>query len=328
MNESLFANKSLIREAFQKRDTLSADPDRTAYRLFNGFCEGCRELSIDRYGETAVIQWMSRTVQPDREDLEMLCGLCLDNIPGIHSVLFKNRFAADEIWKKGKLLTGESCTNIIREWGVEHPVALQLNKDCGFYLDSALLRKWLLEQSCGKRVLNTFAYTGSLGDAAEAGKALSVTQTDLNKNYLTARHSTQEYIFGDFFHVAASLRRSGRLFDIIILDPPFFANAGRSAKVDQAHNAAALVNKIRPLAAHNGKIIVVNNALFLSGKDFLNQLQTLCGDCLSIGEIIPIPESFYGFTPIDPKVLPADPAPFNHPTKIIILNILRKDERV
>lgn len=328
MNDLLFAMQSEIQSAFSKRKALSADPDRTAYRLFNGFCEGCRELSIDRYGETAVIQWMSRAVRPDREDLEMLCRLCLDSIPGIRSVLFKNRYAADDSWKKGILLSGERCADTIREWGVDHPVALQLNKDCGFYLDSALLRKWLLENARGKRVLNTFAYTGSLGDAAEAGDALSITQTDLNKNYLAARHSTQEYIFGDFFHVTASLRRSGRLFDIIILDPPFFANAGRSAKVDQAHNAAALINKIRPLAAHNGKIVVVNNALFLSGKDFVNQLQSLCGDCLSIGEIIPVPESFYGFTPIDPKVLPANPVPFNHPTKIITLNILRKDERI
>ena len=314
-------------EAFQKREALSADPETTAYRMFNGFCEGCKELSIDRYSETAVIQWMSRRIQPDEADKQQLSALCLENIPGINSVLFKNRYAVNETEKKGVLLSGEKAAEVIREWGVSYPVNLQLNKDCGFYLDSALLRKWLLEHSAGKRVLNTFAYTGSLGDAAEAGGALSVTQTDLNKNYLTARHSTQEYIIGDFFHASASLRRSGRLFDIILLDPPFFANAGRSARVDQARNAAALINKIRPLAAHEGKIIVINNALFLAGRDFLDQLQTLCGECLSIGEIIPVPESFCGFTPMDCQTLPADPAPFNHPTKIIVLNIFRKDQR-
>lgn len=328
MSEFLFTKQTMVKEAFQKREVLFSDPDTTAYRLFNGFCEGCRELSIDRYGETAVIQWMSRKVLPDSEDKEMLSRLCIESTPGIRSVLFKNRYGADDAEKKGILLCGEKPVENICEWGIRYPVDLQLNKDCGFYLDSALLRKWLLEHSSGKRVLNTFAYTGSLGDAAAAGGALSVTQTDLNKNYLTARHSTQQYIFGDYFHVTASLRRSGRLFDIILLDPPFFANAGRSAKVDQVRNAAALVNKIRPLAAHNGKIVVVNNALFLSGKEFLNQLEPLCGDCLSIGEIIPVPASFYGFKPIDKQALPADPAPFNHPTKIISLNILRKDERI
>ena len=32
--------------------------------------------------------------------------------------------------------------------------------------------------------------------------------------------------------------------------------------------------------------------------------------------------------PVDAAQLPADPAPFNHSTKIIVLDILRKDERI
>lgn len=319
--------KQLIPQSFRKRDLLFTDPGTTAYRLFNGFCEGCPDFSVDRYGNTAVILWMKKRNAPDKDDLSLLRDLCLNYISGIRAVLFKNRYSAADEEKKGILLYGKQPEQNIREWGVSYRIDLQLNKDCGFYLDSALLRKWLLENAAGKRVLNTFAYTGSLGNAAEAGGALSVTQTDLNRNYLRAVHNTQEYIFGDFFHVSASLRRSGRLFDIILLDPPFFAASGRSAKVDQAHNAAALVNKVRPLAAHHGKIITVNNALFLSGKDFLSQLESLCGDCLSIDQIIPVPESFYGFAPIDTNNLPTDPAPFNHPTKIVILDILRKDEQ-
>ena len=87
---------------------------------------------------------------------------------------------------------------------------------------------------------------------------------------------------------------------------------------------AALVNKIRPLAANGGKIVVVNNALFLSGKDFLAQLQTLSGEYLSLGEIIPVPDSFIGGSSADSGLLPADPAPFNHPTKIIVFKVRRK----
>lgn len=319
--------KQLIPQAFRKRDVFLTDPETTVYRLFNGFCEGCPDFSVDRYGNTAVILWMRKKNMPDKKDLDFLRDLCLNHLPGIETVLFKNRYSAADEEKKGVLLYGEKPEQNIREWGVSYQIDLRLNKDCGFYLDSALLRKWLLENAAGKRILNTFAYTGSLGNAAEAGRALSVTQTDLNRNYLRAVNDTQEYIFGDFFHVTASLRRSGRLFDVILLDPPFFASSGRSAKVDQAHNAAALINKVRPLAAHRGKIITVNNALFLSGKDFLTQLESLCGECLSIDKIIPVPDSFYGFAQIDTKNLPADPAPFTHPTKIVILDILRKDER-
>ena len=319
--------REILTAAFQKRAQFFNDPDNTAFRLFNGFCEGCPDFSVDRYGSTAVILWSQKRRKPDAEILNQLKCLCLDNIPCVDNVLLKNRYADNDEEKKGVMIEGNSPAECIREWGVSYPVNLLLNKDCGFYLDSALLRKWLLENAAGKRVLNTFAYTGSLGNAASAGNALSVTQTDLNKNYLSPHGSSQEYIYGDFFHVAASLRRSDRLFDMILLDPPFFANAGRSARVDQARNAAGLINKIRPLAAHGGKIIVLNNALFLSGKDFLNQIEPLCGEWLSLSEIIPVPGSFFGFHPVCPDHFPADPAPFNHPTKIIVLDVRRKDER-
>ena len=314
--------------AFEKRKQLSADPDTNAYRIFNGFYEGCPDISIDRYGSTAVILWTAKRRRPDPETLSVLCETCLKNIPGVESVLFKNRYDLSAEIKKGVLLAGKQAEQTIREWGVSYSVSLQLNKDCGFYLDSSLLRKWLLEHAKGRRILNTFAYTGSLGDAAEAGGALSVTQTDLNSNYLSSRHSSQEYIIGDFFHVTSALRRSERLFDLIILDPPFFAKAGRGGKVDPARNITALVNKIRPLAAHKGRIISISNALFLSGEEYLAQIETLCGPWLSVSEIIPVPGSFFGFDPVPPKDLPADPAPFNHPTKIIVMDVLRKDERV
>ena len=322
-----FHSLPIVTAAIRRRETLFSDLETNAYRLFNGFYEGCPEFSIDRYGNTAVILWTGKHAVPSAEEIQSLAHLCIDTVPGIETVLFKNRYSPDPEEKKGTLIVGENPAKNIHEWGVSYPLELRLNKDCGFYLDSALLRRWLIQNAAGKRVLNTFAYTGSLGDAATAGGALSVTQTDLNRNYLSARNSSQEYLFGDFFHVMASLRRSNRLFDIIVLDPPFFANAGRSAKVDQAGNSAALVNKIRPLAADSGKIVVVNNALFLSGADFLSQMEALCGDYLSISEIIPVPESFYGFTPIDPEKLPADPTPFNHPTKILVLEARRKDHR-
>lgn len=330
MDEQLPASglSKLLMAAFEKRKQLAADPDTNAYRVFNGFYEGCPDFSIDRYGGTAVILWTAKKRSPDPETLHFLSEFCLENLPGVESVLFKNRYDLSAEIKKGVLLAGKQAEQTVREWGVPYPVSLQLNKDCGFYLDSSLLRKWLLENAKGRRVLNTFAYTGSLGDAAAAGGALSVTQTDLNSNYLSSRHSSQEYIIGDFFHVTSTLRRSERLFDLIILDPPFFAKAGRGGKVDPARNVTALINKIRPLAAHNGKIVSISNALFISGKEYLAQIESLCGPWISVSEMIPVPGSYFGYDPISPKELPSDPSPFNHPTKMIVLDVLRKDGRV
>ena len=316
-----------LETAFEKRNSLLNDPENDALRVFNGFYEGCSAFSLDLYGDTAVILWMNKSLRPAAADLEVLRDCCLEKLPGVRTVLLKDRFSPNAEIRKGQLLSGEAPAAGIHEWGIPYDIDLRLNKDCGFYLDSALLRRWLLNHAAGKRVLNTFAYTGSLGDAAEAGGALAVTQTDLNRNYLREKHPRQEYISGDFFDVTSRLRRSERLFDIIILDPPLYARAGRGAKVDMLKHTAALVNKVRPLAAHEGKLIVINNALFLSGQDFLSEMEALCGPYLAVSELIPVPPAFYGFDPIPAEKLPADPSPFNHTTKILVLATFRKDGR-
>ena len=168
MSDFLNSLRELVTAAFRKRSALFDDPSTTAYRLFNGFCEGCTDFSVDRYGTTAVILRTKKQTVPGREQLDMLRDLCLEQVPGIDSVLFKDRYSSDASEKKGILLYGSAPAHSIREWAVEYPIDLRLNKDCGFYLDSALLRRWMLEHADGKRVLNTFAYTGSLGDAARS----------------------------------------------------------------------------------------------------------------------------------------------------------------
>ena len=71
---------------------------------------------------------------------------------------------------------------------------------------------------------------------------------------------------------------------------------------------------------------MINNSLFLSGRDFLDQLEELTNSgCIQIQEIIPVAADCAGFG-IDPlNTCPADPSPFNHPTKIVILKVLRKN---
>ena len=73
----------------------------------------------------------------------------------------------------------------MREHGVWYAVELQLNRDASLYLDTRNLREWILRKLHGQRVLNTFAYTGSLGIAARAAAgAARVVHLDLNRAFL------------------------------------------------------------------------------------------------------------------------------------------------
>ena len=58
----------------------------------------------------------------------------------------------------------------------------------------------------------------------------------------------------------------------------------------------------------------------------MQMLETLCADgYLSMEALIPVPQDFIGYSATPVGTLPADPAPFNHPTKIAVLRVRRKD---
>ena len=324
----------LIGKASKKRDPVQQDTN--AYRLFNGFYEGAPGLVLDRYGPALVVMDHAELGMYDRVIGE-IARWAIANLQGIEAVLYKQRQHPEEGMKQGRLLAGERLPAGISEHGVNYALDLQLHQDASFYLDTRLLRRWLLDHTAENRILNTFAYTGSLGVAAGAGGASLVVQTDINPKYLhIARQSwminhlpTEQYqvIPGDFFRVAGRLRAEQRLFDCVILDPPFFSST-EAGTVDLLGGTTSLVNKVRPLVADQGYLVIINNALFLSGKDFIAELEALCQNpYITIEQTIPIPPDITGFPDTIVAHPPTDPAPFNHPTKIAILRFTRKDGR-
>lgn len=323
-----------IIEAIHRRDSLSEVTD--VIRLFNGFYEGFPDLVLDRYGPALVVFDHCEDGIP-AELLDGIVQWALGNLPSLQSVMLKGRRQPDEGKRKGILIAGELLPDSVMELGVRYALDLRMNQDASFYPDTRELRKWLLAHSAGKRVLNTFAYTGSLGAAAGVGGAVHVAQTDLSRKFLrlarrswTLNHLESSYsdiIPGDFFKVTARLRRAERLFDIIILDPPFFSTT-LAGRVDLQAGMTRLINKVRPLTAHEGILVVINNALFLSGRAFEAELDRLCqSEYVSFEGIIPVPEDITGYPETIVAPPPADPAPFNHSTKIALLRATRKDGR-
>jgi len=223
----------------------------------------------------------------------------------------------------------------IREHGVWYAVDLQLNQDTSFYLDTRNLRAWILRHLNGQRVLNTFAYTGSLGVAAQAAGAARVVQLDLKREFLNVAKTSYtlngfpirkaDFISSDFWPAISRMIHQRELFDCVLLDPPFFAETNKGV-VDMEKNYARLINKVRPLIADGGCLVAVNNALYVSGADYLRTLEALCEDgYLTIEELLPVAEDFSGYESTRVPREMIDPAPFNHATKIAVLRVRRKD---
>jgi len=326
-----------IQKAVTARSALIDSQHLAALCLFNGFSEGCPGLVIDLYGRTLV--FFNQSDSPQELDALILLAqhMLLEHFPWVQAVIVKTRRSKEENLRRGILTYGQQADQQITEHGVHYAVDLTLNQDASLYLDTRNLRGWLHRSMRGRRVLNTFAYTGSLGAAALAGGASNVVQVDLSDRFLNLARKTyalnsipvqeQDFMTGDFFRVIASLKLQKQLFDCVLLDPPYFSvtNAGR---VDLADEASRLINKVRPLIAHNGILVAVNNALFVSGEAYLAELKVLCSDgYMQVEQVIPVPQDVTGYpeTIKDPHY-PADPAPFNYPTKIVLLRATRKDQ--
>lgn len=322
--------RNLLIQAVEARSHLFQPDNNSAFRLFNGFTEGEPSVTIDLFARTLLLHNYAKQPEKNTGLIDQAENILREMIPGVQSVVRKSRYSKSVVNKNG-LVSGDSPDTVIEENGVCYAVDLCLNQDASFYLDTRFLRIWLKEEPAANSVLNAFAYTGSLGVAAQAGGALKVIHLDLNDSFLDlARASTKlnslpcspdSFLCMDFWSAVKKFKMAGVRFDCIILDPPFFSKTDK-AVLDLNKDTPRLINKIRPLIHDGGRIIFVNNALFLSGNELITSIEPLCHEgYIAIDRIIDAPEDVRGYPHTVRRAYPVDPAPFNHPTKIIILSI-------
>ena len=325
----------LLNDALSARADLFDDRHEGALRLFNGFLEGYPGLAVDLYGRTLVL--LNHAARPETLEMSLREAqeFYLSRLPWLQAVVMKIRHSEKLKERRGVVLFGEKLDTCINEHGVWYALDLLLNQDTSLYLDTRNLRSWAFQTLAGKTVLNSFAYTGSLGVAACAGGARRAVHIDHNTAFLNiARLSYSlnglpvddaDFLGTNFFTQTKHFRLTGAVFDCVFLDPPFFSTTNKGI-VDLVNHTKRVINKVRPLVADNGWLVVINNALFFSGADFLHILEDLCVDgYLSIETLVPVPPDITGYAQTPKRDLPADPKPFNYSTKIAILRVRRKE---
>lgn len=339
-NETL--DFSLFEAALKLRGKLSKDGGE---RLFHGFTEGDPSWVVEKYGDTLVLLYFGHdTTPPAARIFEFYQSLFATLKIPLRNVVLKHRNAKDVLRQNGSCWgDSKEPTKSIVEDGVHYALALTEHRDSGFYFDTRNLRAWLKKNSAGKKVLNTFAYTGSLGVAALAGKAARVVQTDRTSSFLEiAKQSTllngfsapkKDFVANDFSRLVAGFRKNEELFDTVIVDAPFFSTS-RDTQINLQTTFLNTLNKARPLVAHGGALVAVNNALYLSGKDFEEKVLApiIASGYATLETRIDVPASCGGEAREKSGVKkasswPVDPAPYNHPTKMAVLRFTRKDKR-
>jgi 23S rRNA (cytosine1962-C5)-methyltransferase len=212
-------------------------PQQTnAYRLVSAESDGLPGLIVDRYGEYLVCQFLSVGAEHWKETLVSL----LATLPGVRGVYERSDVAVRK--KEGLAqvqgpLWGEEPAELVEidEQGLKFLIDIRQGHKTGFYLDQRVNRRLVREHSAGREVLNCFAYTGGFGLAALQGGAkqvtnvedvaglIELTEKNLALNGFDANRCTN--LKADVFRLLRQYQEQHRTFDLIVLDPPKFAES-------------------------------------------------------------------------------------------------------
>jgi 23S rRNA (cytosine1962-C5)-methyltransferase len=247
-----------VREALLRRLPLLAGDTLDALRLVYSENDGLPGLVVDRYRDVLVAQLLSAGAERWRDELlEALGAGWAEAFPGTPLRGIWERSEADVRQKEGLppragSVRGEEPPQLleVREGPCRFLVDVRTGHKTGFYLDQRENRRAVLEAAAGREVLNAFAYTGGFGIAALAGGATRVTNLDSSSEALALGdrnralnalpESAWENRPGDAFRVLRALQQEGRGFDLVVLDPPKFAES--ASQVERASRGYKDIN--------------------------------------------------------------------------------------
>jgi 23S rRNA (cytosine1962-C5)-methyltransferase len=267
--------------AVQLRSILFGAAAPRALRLFSGETEGLPGVTVDRYADFVVVQWLSGGALPWRDEL----------YDAIESVV-KPRGIYEQ--RRIRPLAGQAPPEpAVRARGDEAPIELVVEEGegagacrfaidvtaplgVGLFTDMRLGWAAVAARAAERRVLNLFSYTGAFSVFAAKAGATEVVAVDVAaKAHARARRNYElsgldpakmEAITGDVAKALDKFASRGRRFDIVICDPPTFSHGpGGQFTVmkDLAGIAAGALSVLEP----SGVLVFGTNSTKVSTVD-------------------------------------------------------------
>lgn len=183
-------------------------------------------ITVDRYGAALLVT----AYEPGHDPLRYAAQAP----EGVTSLYYQPRYESGAR-KAPRLLWGPSVgPQVLTEGRLRFQVDLERGMNPGVFLDTrplrALLQEGLLQ---GKRVLNLFSYTSTMGAAALLGGARGVTNVDssgsalqrgqANYDLCGLRPSGRDFVKKDVFKKLTWYAKRGTSFDAVICDPPCYS---------------------------------------------------------------------------------------------------------
>jgi len=239
-------------------------------RLFHGRGKKWPEfehLSIDLYPPAVLI-----TTYKEIDDAEKASLVeTLKSVPNLKfsSILLQKRYGKGE---DVEVLFGETPaeTHAV-ESSEKYIINLKNAKNIGFFLDMAIGREYVRNNSKDKTVLNLFSYTCSLSVAALKGGATQVVNVDMSKPSLNVGEKNHiingidkrsaKFLPHDIMKSFGAIARKGP-YDLIIIDPP--TNQGDSFKANRDYHK--IIKRLHTMTAKDGIVMACLNSPHLDSQ--------------------------------------------------------------
>ncbi|MEG1634221.1 MAG: class I SAM-dependent rRNA methyltransferase [Rikenellaceae bacterium] len=231
-----------INAAYQMRKALELTNNQTTtcYRLVHGEGDFLPGLVVDIYDKVAVIQAHCTGIYIARDTIaQAIKDVMQDKIEAVYDKSRGTMPSAAEMDVQDGFILGESNTEaVVKENNLKFNVNWHEGQKTGFFIDQRDNRELVKRYARGKRVLNTFCYTGGFSVYALEGGAKEVVSVDSSSKAIELSCKNVELNFNadaphrgitiDAFDYLKDLEN--QKFDLIILDPPAFAKHQKAAQ--------------------------------------------------------------------------------------------------
>lgn len=237
INQDFWTTKIKAAYALRTSLGLTQSESTNTYRLVHAEGDGLPGLIIDIYKKIAVVQahslGMAKSLTEISNALKEVFG---DQLSAIYSKSEKTLHRQNETAFEDHYLMGDlSAPIVVQENDLKFEIDWISGQKTGFFIDQRENRKLLQQYSKGKKVLNTFCYSGGFSVyalAAEAemvhsvdssAKAIELTERNVELNF--DQISTHQSFVKDTLKYLNECEES---YDLIILDPPAYAKSRSS----------------------------------------------------------------------------------------------------
>lgn len=287
-----------LRQAFARRMPLR-DAATTGYRLLHGENDGLPGIVLDRYGDSGVVRLDTAAWLPHLDQVltEVLALMPLDRLVLKLSRRLQDGSGAPHGLQDGQVLVGAPPARpvLFSENGLRFEVDLLRGQKTGFFLDQrdnrAMLETLISQDDQLRQVLNIFAYTGAFSvyaaragashltniDASEAALDAAARNLALNRDQWALPDVKHEAICGDAFATLEDLSAAGKHFDVVIIDPPSFAN--KNAQVARARHAYHRLAKLGlVLLRQQGLLLMSSCSSRIAAGEFFDLVTHAAGE--------------------------------------------------